>query len=227
MTATSPESLALLDRAAELRASGVPWPDAATRLALGHEELRRLVSEHSRDYERLVRRARTEVLRETLDAALTALRALVTSPEPGVGLKAATTIVRYDLARMRYDLKEAGDRLARKRRKITAEAENVRAQNVSESSKGQDQQEVNAAKNVAQSPAPDAPAKPPVPPPAPARPAAPPAAKSTTPDAEAIRRKRLFRAAVLGQPAPRTPLTKGVRQTLEVDRLISSWLAEG
>jgi hypothetical protein len=223
MTATSPESLG---RAAELRASGVPWPDAAAQLALGHDELRRLVSEHARDYERLVRRARTEVLRETLDAALAALRGLVTSPEPGVGLKAATTIVRYDLARMRYDLKEAGERLARKRRKITAEAENVRAQNVSESSKGPDQQEVNAAKNVAQTRAPDAPATPPVPP-APVRSTTPSAEKSKTPDADAIRRKRLFLAAVLGHTAPRTPLTKGVPQTLEVDRLISGWLAEG
>ena len=102
MTTTSPESLALLGRAAELRASGVPWADAATKLAVGHDELRKLASEHSRDYDRLMRRARNDVLRETLDAALAALRTHVTSPEPKMSMRAATTIVRYELARMRH-----------------------------------------------------------------------------------------------------------------------------
>ena len=67
---TSLESLRLLERAAELRAAGNRWTDTATQLAVGVEELRQLASEHTRDYERLVRRARTAVLHETLAAAL-------------------------------------------------------------------------------------------------------------------------------------------------------------
>ena len=44
MSAT-PEPLALLERAAELRAAGTPWADAAAQLAVDHRELRRLVAE--------------------------------------------------------------------------------------------------------------------------------------------------------------------------------------
>ena len=181
MTTTSPESLDLLGRAAELRATGVPWADAATKLALDHDELRRVVSEHPRDYERLMRRARTDVLRETLDGALTALRTLVKSPDQSVCSRAATTIVRYELARMRHGTKQAGSRFERdarrasRRDKVTDGAEKVRNENVSESAKVPNHQEVNAAKNVAQPTAP-ASASAVAPKPAPVPPATAPAA---------------------------------------------------
>src|SRR6187455_2604714 len=110
-TATPPESLALLRRAAELRAGGTPWPDAAARLDLGHDELRRLVSDHARDYDRLVRRARAGVLREVLDEALAALRTHLASRDERASLSAATTLVRYDLARTRLGAQEARVRL--------------------------------------------------------------------------------------------------------------------
>src|SRR5689334_468248 len=114
---TSPESLALLGRAAQLRAEGVHWPDAAEQLALGHDQLRRLVADHHRDYERLVRRARADVLREATDEALAVLRAQLNSPERRVSLTTATTIVRYDLAVMRHGAREARDRLERAARR--------------------------------------------------------------------------------------------------------------
>jgi hypothetical protein len=165
---TSPESLALLGRAAELRAASTPWSDAAAQLAIGTEELRRLASENARDYDRLMRRARAEVLRESLDAALTTLRGLLKSSETGIGMKAATTIVRYDLARMRHGEKEAGARLERDARRShrcghepetpSTEAKNPRAQNMPESPKVPTQQEVNPAKKEAQPHAPEAPA---------------------------------------------------------------------
>jgi hypothetical protein len=241
MTTNSPESLALLGRAAELRATGVPWSDAATQLTVGQDELRKLASEHARDYDRLMRRARNDVLRETLDAALTALRGHLASPDRGASMRAATTIVRYELARMCHGGKEAGSRLERdaRRTKPTAEAREVRNQNVPESTKVPNQQEVNAAKNgthstasgsaspVAPKPTPSSPA--PVAPPAstPAAPPAPTAAavagKNQAPlDDVARRRQRLVDDFALG----RVPAVLGDLPTLEGGRLLSSWLAE-
>jgi hypothetical protein len=225
MTATSPESLALLGRAAELRASGVPWPDAATQLTLGHDELRRLVSDHSRDYERLVRRARTGVLRETLDEALAALRTHLSSRDERVSMSVATTLVRYDLARTRLGAQEARTRLERRARKL-------REQNASESTEVTKQQKVDAPKNVAQTAAPKpaagAPAKtapaPAKTPPAPATPPpAAPAEKTTTPIDDATRRRqRLVDDFALG----RTPPAQNKRQTPEIEQVLRSWLTE-
>ena len=235
MTATSPESLALLGRAAELRASGVPWSDAAAQLSLGHDELRRLVSDHTRDYERLVRRARTEVLRETLDEAVAALRVHLASREERVSMVAATTLVRYDLARTRLGAQEARTRLERRAHKL-------REQNASESTEVTNKQDVTAAKNVAQTTAPrpaasapaappgPAPAKPsvapapPTPTPPVAAPAAPPAAKPPL-DELARRRLRRLNDFALGRTPPAS-LVRGSRQALEVDRLITGWLTE-
>jgi hypothetical protein len=230
---TSPETLALLGRAAKIRAEGKSWADAAAQLAVGADELRRLAADHSRDYDRLARRARTEALREGMDEAVATLRRLLLSEDPDVSRMSALTLVRYTLARMRKGLDVGGDALARKPRKITVQAENVRAENVSESAEVAKRQTVDAAKKVAQPqqpatrvPPPPAPATPPAPP-APARPATPPPAAAQPSEAEKLRRKRLLDAAVLGHPGPRTPITKGGSQTLEADRLMSGWLADG
>jgi hypothetical protein len=226
-TATPSESLALLGRAAELRASGTHWADAAAQLSLGHDELRRLVSDHSRDYERLVRRARTDVLRETLDEALAALRTHLTSRDERVSMVAATTLVRYDLARTRLGAQEARTRLERRARKL-------RDENASESTKVTNKQEVKPTEKVAQTAAPkpaaSAPAAPPGPAPAKpapttptppvAAPAAPPAAAKAPLDELARRRLRLLDDFALG----RTPPAQNKRQTLEVDGLLSGWL---
>jgi hypothetical protein len=250
MTTISPTTLALLGRAAHLRASGRSWADAAAQLAVGQDELRRLAYEHSRDYDRLSRRARNEVLRESMDEAVGTLRRLLGSEDPDVGRMAAVTLVRYTMARMRQDLNAGGERPP-KPRKITVEAENVRAENSSELAKVTKRQDVDAAKKVAQPhpqppatrvPSPPAVAQPPATAPAPATPAASPAAPGTAPaptpahpatpppaakpsDAELLRRKRLLNAAVLGQPLP--PLSKDAPVPLEVDRLLRGWLADG
>ena len=231
MSSTSPESLALLGRAAELRAAGTPWADAATQLAVGVDELRRLAAGHARDYDRLARRARAELLRETLDAALAALRARLNSPDPGVSLLAATTIVRYDLARMRHGLKDAGTRLERDSRrsprKLTIGAHNARAGSVPESPEVPARQEVVAAKNVTQS-GPPAGASAGPSRPAATPPAAPPPVAAGNPaplDDAARRRLRLIDNFALGRTAHAAP-AQDKRQTLEVDRLIRGWLSE-
>src|SRR5436190_8675804 len=139
MTTASPAPLALLTRAAELRAAGTPWPDAAAQLKVGHAELRRLPAEHARDYERLARRARTDFIRETLHEALAALRDQLKSSDDRIRFMAATTIVRYELARMRHGAKSAGAGLERdarrSRRPSTIGAENAPAEHVPESPK--------------------------------------------------------------------------------------------
>jgi hypothetical protein len=233
MTATSPESLALLGRAAQLRAEGVPRPDAATRLDLRHDHLRRLVAEHRRDYERLVRRARARVLREAADEAVATLRKQLHSEVPGVGPRVATTIVRYDLAKTRYDLLAAAARLRRgprradRRGEPAEDARGGRARDASGSTKVPNRQEVNAAKNVARPTAP--PSEPaPTPKPAPVTPATAPAVRNRQlPLDDAARRgQRLVDDVALGRVPP-APLARGDRQTLEVDRLITGWLAEG
>jgi hypothetical protein len=212
----SPESLALLNRAAELRAAGTPWSDAATQLAVEHAELRRLVAEHGRDYERLARRARTELRRDTLHEALAALRTQLQSPDDRVKFLAATTVIRYEMALMRYGDKAAAEgleRSTRRPRKLAAEAHDVRAENVSESPKVPNPKDVNGAQKVAQSSAPAAPATPPQ---APARPVPPVATNNAPPLSEAERRKRLVMQAAV-RPAVSAPLERG-------ERTIQSWL---
>jgi hypothetical protein len=252
MKATSPETLALLGTAARLRALGLSWADAAAQVSVGGDELRALVYEHRREYDRLSRQARDEVLRESMDEALTTLRRLLHSEDPDVSRMSALTLVRYTMARMRQDLNAGGERPA-KPRKITVHAENVRAESMSELAKVPKPPVVDATKNVAQpqppavpKPAPatppaarvstPAPATPPAPPTnaqppapapaaAPARPATPPPPAAKLSDAELRRRKRILDAAVLGQPLPR--LSKDAPVPSEVDRLLRGWLADG
>jgi hypothetical protein len=97
-----PEPLALLGRAAELRAGGTPWDDVAAKLAVAVDDLRRLAAEHARGYARLVRRAQREFVRETMHATVARLRDLLKSQQEGVAMMAAATLVRYDLAKMRH-----------------------------------------------------------------------------------------------------------------------------
>jgi hypothetical protein len=221
----SPESLAILKRAADLRALGRSWDEAANQLAVGLDELQRLASEHHRDYERLSRRARNELHRQAVSTALVTLIKLMSSPEPGVGILAATTFVRYDTALMRHRGKEAATRLERVARElerdgertITVNAREPRAQNVQESSEVLNRQKVDAAKNAAQSNAPASAPKPAT--------AKPPTRASAPPDATARRKQRLLEDAVLGRTA-RTPLPRGDREALEAERLINGWLAD-
>ena len=90
----SPEPLALLERAAELRARGRSWNETATKLSVTHDELRRLVAEQNRDYERLARRARADLLTETRGLALSTLCDLMQSPEERVRVAASSVSCR-------------------------------------------------------------------------------------------------------------------------------------
>jgi hypothetical protein len=211
----SPESLTLLERAANLRALGNSWDETAQQLAVDQAELQQLASEHNRDYERLSRRARNELHRQAVGTALVTLIRLMRSTEPGVGILAATTFVRYDAALMRHCGKEAALRLERDMRQLdideartaTREMHEPHARNVRESTEVKNQQGVASAKNVAKSP-PSASA---------------PAPKPT--DADARRRRQLLGDAVLSG-APRTPLPRGNRQELEAERLLTSILPD-
>jgi len=113
MSALLPERLGLLGRAAELRAAGTPWPDVATKLATGPDDLRRLATEHARAFGRLARRAKREFRREVMAAAVARLRELLKSQQEGVALAAAATLVRYELAQMRDRRQSRADRKAR------------------------------------------------------------------------------------------------------------------
>jgi hypothetical protein len=117
MSGLLPERLALLGRAAELRANGTPWPDVAAQLATGTDELRRLAGEHVRAFGRLQRQARREFLGEVMAGAVARLRELLKSPQEGVALTAAVTLVRYDLAKTRDRRLAHAGRKARHRRR--------------------------------------------------------------------------------------------------------------
>jgi hypothetical protein len=237
---TSSESLVLLSRAAELRASGTRWPDAATQLSVGHDELRKLVAEHNRDYERLARRARADLLRETLDEAVAALRVMLKSPDARLGFLAATTLVRFELARMRHGMQAARERLerdtsARGRRRLTAEAKTLDELDTSESTEVKTSQHLAAPKNVAQSttqatPSAAARVTPAAPmasvtPPAPVEPAAQVATHATITPHERERRKRLLlHHFVTGAAEP--PLWKDDRLDEEVSRIADGLLAD-
>src|SRR5262245_29347510 len=134
----SPESLALLGRAAELRATGTPWTIAATQLSVGHDELRRIVDEHAGDYERLARRARAEFRLEAVHEAVAALRSLLGSADHAERRLASASILRFEMTRLRHGVRDAGlevERFDRRERTPGAEAQNVRAANLSESPK--------------------------------------------------------------------------------------------
>jgi hypothetical protein len=237
MSATSPEPLGLLERAAELRARGRSWDEAAARLSLGHDELRKLVADHTRDYGRLERRARADVLQATRHLALRTLRELMASPEDRVRMVATTTFVRYDLALKRHGDKEAESRLERdtsphKRDRTTGGAGKTRDKNMSESSEVKNQQDVAAPKNVAQTTAPKAatPAAKPAPAAtqaaAQAKPTAPIAAQGQVPPEELARRRRLLLNDFTRGGAAR-PLGKADRLDQEVGRLVDGLLGDG
>jgi hypothetical protein len=219
---TSSEPLTLLESAAELRAAGTPWAEAARQLAVAPDELRRLAAGHRRDYERLSRRARNEVHRQAVSTAITTLISLMRSPDTQVGILAATTFVRYDTALMRHRGKGAAAQRERDAaRTLTLGAESARAQDVRESAKVPNQQGVTAAKNVAQPPAPAAPKPTPQTPPAPAKPAtAPVAATGPAPVDDLVRRRaRLVDRYATGLGAP-PPLVPDGRLDREIGRVV-------
>jgi hypothetical protein len=103
MSSLIPESLALLGRAAELRARGTPWDDTATKLAVSVDDLRRLSCEHARAFARLSRRAEREFHDDAMNATVAKLLDLLNHEQVGIVLTAAATLIRYDLARMRHE----------------------------------------------------------------------------------------------------------------------------
>ena len=232
MSTTSPESLDLLERAAFIRSQGQTWTQTAARLSVGEAELRRLTSEHQRHYDRLCRKARDENLRETMDLALATLRKLLDSDDPVISRSAATTLTKYTLARMRLGLDVGGEPI-RKPRKLTVQAENVRAENTSESTQVPNGTMVAVPKNVAQSSAsnttnPASPTSARVTPPTatvPGKPGSPVAATGPIPPDERERRRRLLlNDFVHGRGAP---LAKDDRLDLEIGRLLDALPADG
>jgi hypothetical protein len=105
-----PANLDLLRQAAELRADGTPWPAVAAKLAVSVGQLRRVADEHARAYGRLTRRANRELHGDTMRRTVAKLGGLLDSPEQGVVMMAAATLVRYDLARMRQELQTRRER---------------------------------------------------------------------------------------------------------------------
>jgi hypothetical protein len=237
--AATPEPLSRLELAAELRAAGTSWPDTANQMALTHDELRRLVAEYHRDYQRLLRRARTEFQRDALATALGKLRELTRSAEPRIGLMAATTIVRYDLAIQRHGTTPGGDWLRRELRRNhkPTQPRNERAPNTSESTKVQIQQDVTASKNVAQStpqpapspapqPTPGVTVTPPATAPSAVKPASTASASSPISPQERERRRRLLLNNFAQGRDSATPPGKDDRLTQEISRLVDGWLTQ-
>jgi hypothetical protein len=234
MSTTSPESLDLLERTAVIRALGKTWSETAARLSVCEAELRRLASEHQRHYDRLCRKARNENLREAMDLALATLRKLLDSDDPDISRSAAATLTKYTLARMRQGLDVGGEPI-RKPRKLTVRAENVRAENTSESTEVPNGTIVAVRKNVAQSSTTPTPSSP-VPGAAPAtttrqtttassRPAATGTGNGPIPPDERARRRRLL----LNDFAHRrsAPPAKHDRVDQEVARIVDGLLVGG
>jgi hypothetical protein len=106
MSTLVPEQLLLLNRAAELRASGAPWAAVAAVLKVASDQLHELRTTHARAYDRLARRADNEFARETVRATLARLRELLKSTDESVAMLAAGTVIRYELARMRQEARK-------------------------------------------------------------------------------------------------------------------------
>jgi hypothetical protein len=121
MTNLIPEKLALLGRAAELRAEGSPWAAVSTELKVADEELRTLRVANSREYDRLAIRAEREFERETARACLARLRELLKSQDERIAMTAAGTIIRYELARMRNEIRVEEKTVQRQRKKLRDE----------------------------------------------------------------------------------------------------------
>ena len=222
---TTPESLALLAGAAELRAAGAHWPDAAAQLAVDPKELRRLAAEHAGEYAKLARRARAEVEREALAVTIATLRELMRSPEPGVRLLAATTYVRYHLSTLRHDTAKARARLQSDAKRIEEfdakplpplpplprlpqGTKTARAANASDSAEVAKQQAIAAAKTVT-----------------PAAGEAPDPARRRGPAPAAAHRR--VRAAPRDRPAAREPGPRGEAEGGEARGATADRLARG
>lgn len=207
------ETRSLLTRAADLRVAGANWPDAAKQLAVGEAELRTLATDYQRDYDKLARRARTEAARETFDAALTALRGLLKSEDARVSLLAATTIVRYEMARLRRNDRAARGAAKQSFRNVHAFEPDLTPQqlgvrdrepNVSELAEVNNCSGVAAAKNVART--------------EPTRPV------EHTVDQWTRKRSQLLTAPVIDQFLPAPTVRNGPRGECEPPDL-RSWLA--
>jgi hypothetical protein len=187
------------------------------------------------------------MLQETRHLALRTLRELMVSAENRVRIVATTTFVRYDLALKRHGAKEAESRLERDtsprgRQRMTADLDDLLAQNTSESTEVKNEQHVAAPKTAAQSGAQRAPqttaataatsasaaTTPPAPaktaPPAQPKPAATIAAAPAARDERERRKRVLLNDFALGRSA--RPLGKDDRLDREVERIVDGMLAD-
>jgi hypothetical protein len=147
---TTTANVELFPRLARLRAAGLSWDDAATRLNVAVDELCRVVDEKHREYEKLARRARGERHVEAVSIMVNTLIRLMNSTDPKISTTATTTMSRYELACMRHGDEEGSSRLAAVRLRVSDASENG---NTSESTQVDVSEDVTAAKKPAAPPA--------------------------------------------------------------------------
>src|SRR5262245_53614337 len=94
--------VALLERAAELRANGSSWDVVARKLDTNPDVLRAAVAAHRKQYRRFFVAARREVLDESFCEGLYTLRRQVRSDDERIANKAADALVRARLALFRH-----------------------------------------------------------------------------------------------------------------------------
>src|SRR5437763_5280520 len=102
MSPATPDTDALLSRAAELRARGASWEAAADELDADPDDLRRLTRDAGPAYRRLFAAARREVTDEAFGEALLALRRELRSRDERARREAAGVIVRIRLTAIRH-----------------------------------------------------------------------------------------------------------------------------
>lgn len=198
MSTLIPQTLALLGRAAELRANGSSWSVVAAELKIADDELRSLRSANAREYHHLARRAEREFERETARACLARLRELLKSQDERIAMTAAGTIIRYELARMRHDVRAEQKSLGQQRNALRNELAPLPGSRVRE--------------QTANGRAPAAPSSPAAKPPVPSRVITPSAVADRPPGAGSAVSPPLAPQPVSALPRPKSTVMESLRR---------------
>ena len=102
---TSPQPVDVLARAAELRAGGKSWEFTARELHFDDvRELRDLVGQNDRAFQRVLNRARRDVIDDSFGEGVFVLRRLMRSPDEAVAYKAADSMIRFKATTIRQGI---------------------------------------------------------------------------------------------------------------------------
>jgi len=102
MLTITPEVEAVLERAAELRAEGSSWTKTANAMGYVGDDLKGICKDAGQTYERLVSKARRQVVRDALAESMFVLRRLLREGADAESRRAAECLSRISMTFIRH-----------------------------------------------------------------------------------------------------------------------------